>query len=231
MNTFAEKVNQFNKELDFTGTLPDGIRVMNPFRENPEILPVSSLFYEKFYNDSEPRKLILGINPGRLGAGATGIPFTDTKRLAAICNIKMESVKTHEPSSVFIYDLIEKYGGAELFYKHFFINSICPLGFIKLNERGKYVNYNYYDDEKLFLAVKPFIIQSLRKQIGFGTDTSVCLVLGKKNAGYLDLINKEEKLFHSIVAFDHPRFIEQYKSKSREKYLEVYLEKLRVPQV
>jgi len=49
---------------------------MNPFRENPEALIVSGKFYKKYYNDNNPRFLILGINPGRFGAGVTGIPFT-----------------------------------------------------------------------------------------------------------------------------------------------------------
>jgi hypothetical protein len=30
--TFADKIIQFNKQLDFDGTLPAGIRIMNPFK-------------------------------------------------------------------------------------------------------------------------------------------------------------------------------------------------------
>ncbi len=135
MKTFAENINQFNKQINFSAKLPDGVRVLNPFKDNKEILPVSEIFYNKFYNDSRKRKLILGINPGRKGAGVTGIPFTDTKRLSEICNIKIESVNTHETSSVFVYDVIEKYGGVKKFYNDFYINSICPLGFIRLNKK------------------------------------------------------------------------------------------------
>src|SRR6266487_3034348 len=102
MTTFANRVIQFNKELSFTGKLPNGIRVMNPFEENKDIISIVEIFYNRFDNDNKKRKLILGINPGRLGAGATGIPFTDTKRLSQICNIQIESISTHEPSSVFV---------------------------------------------------------------------------------------------------------------------------------
>src|SRR6056297_2963135 len=123
---FADKVNQFNRALSFSGKLPKGIKILNPFRGNPEILEKSALFYKKFYDDNEPRKFILGINPGRLGAGATGIPFTDTKRLSEICNIDIDSVQTHEPSSVFVYEVIDKYGGVERFYNDFYINSLSP---------------------------------------------------------------------------------------------------------
>lgn len=199
---------------------------MNPFKDNKEIIPITQTFYNKFYNDNRRRKLILGINPGRLGAGATGIPFTDTKRLSEICGIQIESTATHEPSSVFIYELIEKYGGTKKFYSDFYINSICPLGFVLQNEKGNWVNCNYYDYEELFVSVRGFIVASLKAQINFGIDTDTCFILGKKNAEFFKLINDNEKLFGSIIAFEHPRYIEQYKSKQRDKYIAEYLNKL-----
>jgi hypothetical protein len=87
----------------------------------------------------------LGINPGRFGAGVTGIPFTDTKRLEEKCWLTIEGLTTYEPSSVFVYDVIEAYGGVEKFYSDYYISSVCPLGFVKFNEKGKEINYNYYD--------------------------------------------------------------------------------------
>ena len=227
MPTFAHNVLEFNKNLSYTGALLPNIRVMNPFKENPEILATSELFYNKYYSDTKPRKLILGINPGRLGAGVTGIPFTDTKRLQEICGIQIDSVQTHEPSSVFIYDLIDTYGGSDRFYKDFYINSVCPLGFIRKNEKGNWVNCNYYDYEALFNSTKEFIITSLKKQIAFGIDTSVVYILGKKNATFFNRINSEEKLFDRIVVFDHPRYIVQYKSKQKDQYLDEYLRLLK----
>lgn len=226
MTTFAKKVIQFNKELSFTGKLPQGIRIMNPFSENKEIIPITEKFYNLFYNDNKKRKLILGINPGRLGAGATGIPFTDTKRLSEFCSIEIKSLTTHEPSSVFIYDMIEKYGGTKKFYHDFYINSICPLGFTVQNKNGNQVNCNYYDNNELFSIMESFITSSLKKQIEFGIDTKTCYVLGRKNAKFFSLINKKESLFQSIVVFDHPRYIEQYKSEFKSRYISDYLNKL-----
>jgi hypothetical protein len=68
MNTFAEKVISLNRQVNFSGKLPAGIHIMNPFRENKDIQKLSSLFYNKYYSDQKPRHLILGINPGRFGA-------------------------------------------------------------------------------------------------------------------------------------------------------------------
>ena len=111
--SFAQKVISFNKNLKFSGKLPKDFSVMNPFLENPETLVVMKEFYEKFYNDNRKRKFIIGINPSRHGAGVTGVPFTDTKNLEKYCGIKMTSARTHEISSVFMYDMIEELGGVE----------------------------------------------------------------------------------------------------------------------
>jgi hypothetical protein len=158
--TFAENIIAFNQQLDYQGALPEGIRIMNPFRENETILPVSSGFYRKYYDDHEPRHLILGINPGRFGAGVTGIPFTDPKRLVEKCGLAFQGKMEHEPSSVFVYDVIEAYGGAEAFYRKFYINSVCPLGFTKTSPAGKEVNCNYYDFLAMGHAPSPLSLAS-----------------------------------------------------------------------
>ncbi len=51
-------------------------------------MQVMQKFYYKYYNDSNKRKFIIGINPSRHGAGVTGVPFTDTKRLDNVCGYK-----------------------------------------------------------------------------------------------------------------------------------------------
>jgi len=222
--TFAEKVINFNTNLDLTVTLPENIRVMNPFKENKEALEISSKFYQKYYNDHNQRRLILGINPGRFGAGVTGIPFTDTKRLEEKCGIKLNGITTHETSSVFVYDVIEQYGGVEQFYSRFYINSISPLGFVKTNTKGKEVNFNYYDSKTLQEIVTPFIIESLQRQIDFGVDRSIVYSFGAgKNLKFLQLINREYQFFDQIVPLEHPRYIMQYKLKTKQFYIDKFL--------
>ncbi len=220
---FAEKVIDFNLSLNFSGQLPNGFKVMNPFKDNPETLKVMRQFYLKYYNDTLKRKFIIGINPSRHGAGVTGIPFTDTKRLENVCGIKMHSAHTHEISSVFMYDMIQTYGGATEFYKHFYINSPFPLAIVQLSNNGQWHNANYYDDPTLFKMVKPFMIDCLKKNISFGIDTTEAFVLGKKNANFINEINKEVNLFDKLTAIEHPRYIQQYKSKEREQYIDKYI--------
>jgi hypothetical protein len=226
MESFADKVNAFNRNLNFAGRLPKGIRVLNPFQDNPDILPVAESFYRKFYGDTQSRRLLLGINPGRLGAGATGIPFTDTKRLKEVCELEGTDFHTHEPSSVFVYKLIEAFGGPHSFYSQYYINSVCPLGFVHQKADGRWINYNYYDDAKLFKAVRPFILESLKTQLNFGISGTTCWVLGKKNADFLSEINREVGFFKRLVPLDHPRYIVQYKAKYIDDYVTRYLDAL-----
>ena len=227
--TFAQKVISFNKNLKFSGKLPKDFSVMNPFLENPETLVVMKEFYEKFYNDNRKRKFIIGINPSRHGAGVTGVPFTDTKNLEKYCGIKMTSARTHEISSVFMYDMIAEYGGAKEFYKDFYINSPFPLAIIRQTKNGKWLNANYYDDPILFEMVKGFMINSLKKHISLGLDTSEVFVLGKKNADFIQKLNKEAKLFDSLKTLEHPRYIQQYKSKEKQQYIDKYILALNNP--
>lgn len=224
MKTFADKIIEFNQTIDFVGELPKGIRIMNPFKEE-ETMQISSLFYRKYYDDCNPRHLILGINPGRFGAGVTGIPFTDTKRLKKECGIPYAGPETHEVSAVFIYEMIAAYGGTDKFYNDFYINSVCPLGFTISDEKGREKNYNYYDSKELSLAVSGFNIASIKKFIGFGMETDICYCFGTgKNEKYLRSLNDEFGFFKRIVALEHPRYIMQYKSKSKQFYIDKYLE-------
>lgn len=223
MRTIADKIIAFNEQLHFTGALPPGFGVMNPFKENPETMVVMAQFYHKFYNDNKKRKFLIGINPSRHGAGLTGVPFTDTKRLDKVCGIKMESAYSHEPSSSFLYEVIQAYGGAKKFYSDIYINSPFPLAIIRRADNGNWLNANYYDDRKLFEAVKPFMVQSLKQHIKIGLNTEKAFVLGKKNLDFLQKINGEEKLFGELICVEHPRYIQQYKSKDKAAYIDKYL--------
>lgn len=228
MKTFADKIIEFNKKISFSGTLPGGISIMNPFRENDQALLISSQFYKKYYNDSEKRSIILGINPGRFGAGITGVPFTDTKRLLEECGISFNGKATHEPSATFIYEMINAFGGAEIFYKQFYIHSICPLGFTRTNEKGKQINYNYYDSKELIAAVYDFVVWNIQTQLKLGVNREIAFCFGTgKNEKFLNRLNDEYHFFKKIVALEHPRYIMQYRSKTKQSYIDKYLDAFR----
>ena len=221
--SIGQRIIAFNKGLQYTGSLPEGFAVLNPYLDNQETIEVMTAFYNRFDHDEAPRKFIIGINPSRHGAGITGVPFTDTKHLESDCGIRMHSARTHEVSSVFVYDMIAQYGGVEAFYKDYYINSPFPLAIVRRNAQGNWLNANYYDDPELFALTREYMIETLKKHIALGLDTQKVYVLGKKNATFLEKLNKEATLFEKMVVLEHPRYIEQYKSKEKQLYIDKFI--------
>lgn len=222
--TFGEQVLAFNAGLHFDAPLPPGIEVMNPFLGSACAQAASAAFYRKYYADHRERHIILGINPGRFGAGLTGVPFTDPKRLADACGIHISACKpAHEPSSVFVYAVIDAMGAPEAFYRDWYINSICPLGFVRVDAKGRRKNYNYYDDRRLEETATPFMVECLRRQLAFGIRRDVCFCLGTgKNAAFIRRLNDEHGFFERVVALEHPRYVMQYKNKELDAYVRKY---------
>lgn len=215
----SEKILDFLFNLQFPVELPGGVDVMHPFIEE-ETARVVELFYNKYYNDDHPRYCIIGINPGRFGGGITGIPFTDPVRLRKECGIENKWQQKQELSSVFVYDMINAYGSPEAFYSQFYFTAVSPLGFTKA---GK--NLNYYDDKVLAERISSFAVDCFQKQLEWGLHTSTAFCLGEgKNFKFVSKLNDEYKLFDKIIPLSHPRFIMQYKLKTKNDYINKYLQ-------
>jgi hypothetical protein len=121
--------------------------------------------------------------------------------------------------------MIRAYGGAEAFYRDFYINSICPLGFTSAGESGKEKNYNYYDSNELCRAVRLFIIKNIRTLIAMGVRREICFCFGTgKNEKFLNKLNEEFGFFEKIIALEHPRYIMQYKHIDKNQYIHKYLD-------
>jgi len=218
---FSTHILHFLKQLKINAQLPVGVEVLNPYQDK-SVYTLCELFYNKYYSDDNRRRLILGINPGRFGAGLTGIPFTDPIKLDKYCNIPNSLQKKPELSADFIYQMISAYGGPESFYSKFHFSAVSPLGFVK---DGK--NLNYYDIRELEICLRPFIIETLTTTLSFGVDTSVCYCLGEgENFKFLNRLNEEQKFFQKIVPLPHPRFIMQYRRKKVEEYVSDYVRTL-----
>lgn len=212
--TFSTRVIDFFHRIQ-APEVPKGIGVMNPY-VTEEVKAIVGQFYGKFYDDQHPRRLIFGINPGRFGAGITGIPFSDPVRLEEICGISNTFHKRQEISSVFVYNFIEKYGGPELFYRDYFITATFPLGF---TFEGK--NINYYDQKPLQEALEALIIRYIKEQLEWNVKTDVAYCLGKgKNLKYLEKLNKKYQFFDEIRPLPHPRWVMQYRYPMRDEIAE-----------
>ena len=219
--TQADAILEFYKKLDPKFHLGESIEIMNPFQAT-EAWAFAELFYKKFYNDMHPRIFIFGINPGRFGGGITGIPFTDPIRLENECGIKNGFRKIAELSSIFVYEVVKAYGGADKFYRDFFITALSPLGFTKNG-----TNLNYYDDKQLLKNSETFIIECIRQQQSriYSFDSCFCLGEGT-NYKIFTKLNEKYHFFKEIIPLPHPRWIMQYRRKKIDEFVSVYVEKL-----
>ncbi len=228
--TFSDSVLEFNAWLaNISLELFDNYTISNPFngKNKDKIKEITKTFYKKYYNDNNKRYLILGSSPARKGTATTGIPFEDASHLYKETGIMIDNFYINKSSSNFLYDVMERCGGCEKFYKNFFMSFVCPLGIVNVNSKGNEVNSNYYENKKLENVLYNFIVESLKKQITIGIETSVCYCIGSgENFRFLTKINEQYKFFDKIIALEHPRFIMQYNSKDRDKYLNKYIDAL-----
>ncbi len=219
--SFSTQILDFYFSLSPKPPLPKGVEAIYPF-DNPETKRLMQTFFNKYYDDKNPRTYLVGINPGRLGSGITGIGFADAYHLEKYCDIPNSFDKRVEISAAFMFEVMEAYGGVEKFYKDFFFTTVMPLGLLK-NDK----NYNYYDDLQTQKALEPFIEETLLKQMSFPQAKPNIICVGQgKNLKYLKAFNEKHHCFESIEVVPHPRWVMQYRRKDKQKYIDVYLEVL-----
>lgn len=207
----------------------DSYKIINPYNDinKEQIRLITTKFYNKFYNDNNKRRLILGSNPARRASAVTGIPFEDAIHLQKNTGIFIDNFYVNKSSSNFLYDVIDKYGGCEKFYSDFYMNFVFPLGIAKVMSGGKEVNSNYYDIKHYEERLEKYIVESIKEILTFNIDTSICYCIGSgKNYQYLLKLNRKYSFFEEIIPLEHPRFIMQYNSKNKDLYLEKYLDAL-----
>ncbi len=216
---FSEAVLNYYQSLKPPSNLPDDVWVLNPF-QSKSTFDLASQFYNKYYHDQSPRFICFGINPGRFGAGVTGVPFTDPIKLREVCNIDNALDKKPELSSRFIYDMISAYGGPEKFYRSFYISAVSPLGYIRDD-----VNLNYYDIKGFKSIFEEYAMKQIEIQLDFGISTEVAFSIGKgQNIKFLNYLNDKRSYFKKIVPLSHPRWVMQYRLKRKQEFISEYLD-------
>lgn len=218
MNNFADNAISFFLQLSPPPKLPEGVEALFPFKE-PMVQELIQTFFHRYFSDAGQRIMLIGINPGRFGAGITGINFTAPRQLAIDCGISHYLGNSSELSAEFMYAMIHAFGGPSAFYQQFYLAAASPVGF---TSAGK--NLNYYDDPKLAKLIRPYIIDCLGQQLDLGFHRKVAICIGgDKNYKYLQALNQEYHFFEELLVLPHPRFIMQYRRASMAKYVEEYL--------
>ena len=221
MESFGQQVLSYYEGLQSHPEVPDGVEVLSPHLNN-DTREVMTRFYLKYYSDHKKRVFVIGINPGRFGAGITGIPFTDPIRLQDVLGIDHKFDLKPELSSRFIYHMIEAYGGAEVFYQHCYFTSVSPFGF---TQSGR--NLNYYDLRELQDSWESFMVDALRDQIMMGACPQAFSLGQGKNHKYLLYLNEKYKLFSQIHPLPHPRWIMQYRLKRKDEFVHLYCQSIK----
>ncbi|MEO2077381.1 MAG: uracil-DNA glycosylase family protein [Bacillus sp. (in: firmicutes)] len=187
-----------------------GISVLTGFVDNVHLVRD---FYESCYKNDNRRIVLCGINPGRLGAGKTGVPFLDYLSLSKLLN-GIDN-KDSELSAKFIFSIIESIG-IERFFDHVYLTNISWFGFVKGNK-----NVNYYE-----------LGEELQREFTYGfikemeiIQPQVIIPLSKKVKKTLMQMKKENLLDAKIAPpLSHPYYYSNFKSRYEEgfeKYKEV----------
>ena len=220
--SFGGAILDFFDALEPPGGLPDGVEILWPYG-NPETRRVMRAYYEGFYGDSEARVFLIGINPGRFGAGVTGICFTDPVRLAEDCGIAHDLSGGRELSSDFVYRMIAEYGGVGEFCSRFYLTALSPVGFVR---DGK--NLNYYDVKGLTERLDAWMADAMDRQLAAGADRRVAFSMGQgKNFEALTAFNDRHGFFDRVKPLPHPRWVLQYRRRRLDEFIGVYLDALR----
>jgi hypothetical protein len=202
--------------------MPTGFQVLYPYSDL-EVQRVVRQFYQQYLTDGPPRLALWGINPGRFGAGITGIAFTDPWALNHQLGIGTTLEGRREPSAIFISAVIDAYGGPAAFYADVLLTALSPLGFTREG-----VNVNFYDDAALQRTIVPFVVDHIAAVHSSGASGARSILLG---SGKLQqFVNRHLIPINALaqtVALDHPRYIMQYRRLAMAEYVRSYVDAIR----
>lgn len=222
---FGSLVADFLTSMTIDVPLPYGVEVLEPYSD-PEVCRVVHAMCAEYYAGHKPRVGVWGINPGRFGAGLTGLSFTDPFAVQNLLGIETTITGRREISAEFIQLVIEAYGGPRTFYSDFYLSALSPLGFV-----ADAKNVNFYDTPELQSALTPMIQQwvTLQHQFGLRNDMTIILGTGKLQS-FVERNVRTHCSLGNVTYLEHPRYIMQYRRKQRDAYVEKYINVLRSTQ-
>lgn len=179
----------------------NGISILDGFIKNEKLVKE---FYDEFYQGNYSRIVLCGINPGRLGAGKTGVPFLDYKSLSKMLN--NVNINDRERSAQFIFSLISKVG-MEHFFKNVYLTNVSWFGFIKDQK-----NYNYH---QLNPQLQNEFIQGFVDEMDVVKPIAI-VPLSEEVENTLTILNKRNPLKWKITRrLPHPYYC-SFKSRSED---------------
>lgn len=210
MSIFSENLNRYTLNYEFKRLLNEnGISMLEGYLDQSDIMDA---FCEKFYSNQIPKIVICGINPGRLGAGLTGVPFFDFASLSKI----FPSIQRNdtENTAQFFFKVIEKIG-VERFFKYFYITNVSSVGYSK----GK-SNFNF---NKLPDNLQSIVFSNFAKEIELIKPAKI-IALGE--AAFNGVESALGKNNYRLEKLKHPSWIMQYKRDEINFWVQAYADAL-----
>ena len=188
----------------------ENIKVLDGFIQNIDLVRT---YYQTFYETGSDRIVLCGINPGKLGAGKTGIPFLDFQSVSQLfSDIQLSD---SERSAQFIWSVMNEIG-IDDFYDHVYMTNISWFGFTKNGN-----NLNYYD---LPGSLSETFTSSFITEMEI-VKPSVIIPLSEKVEQTLkQMVNKGDLRYPIAERLAHPYFCSI--GKNEPKYKQIYLEKI-----
>lgn len=220
--TFAEFVERFLTTISIPDRLPRSIEVLQPYSDT-EVRRILHEMCLRYYASASTRTGVWGINPGRFGAGLTGLAFTDPWAVQHELGITTSLSGRREMSAEFVSMVIAAYGGPDSFYSDVYMSALSPLGFIREG-----VNINFYDDAALEKMMRPHIIGWMNDVFAHAVRRDVTILLGSgKLRTFMERSVKEAIGVSEVIYLDHPRYIMQYRRREIEQYIQLYVDTIR----
>lgn len=210
MYQLQQNLDRYLNDKAFLNLLGEhGICIPSDFVDNEEGI---SAFWEKFHGNSVPRIMICGINPGRFGAGKTGIPFMDFASLSQL--IPGVERRDSENSASFFFEVVKSFG-AKSFFKTFYVTNFSSVGFVKDG-----VNFNYHD---LPQAALETVERNFLAEIAIVDPTHVISLGREVHRSVRKLLPRD---IDCSLYLPHPSWIATYRSSDRDHWAQHYKEAL-----
>lgn len=186
------------------------INILDGFYENIKLV---QRYYQTFYPTQEKRVVLCGINPGRNGAGKTGIPFIDFSGASHL--LSGIGQNDREQSAQFILSIINAIE-SNIFHKNVYMTNISWFGFIK---EGRNLNYNRLPSPLPTTFTESFIAEMDIVQ------PKIIVPLSIEVEKTLKQMKKDKRLNYRLAPrLPHPYYCSI--GKRPVKYKEVYLKRI-----
>ena len=204
--TFKEKYSEILRSMN--------IQILSNFIDNKNNIVE---FHKKYVEPNSPKIVICGINPGRNGAGLTGIPFIDFASLSQM----LPCIKKNdwEQSANFFFSIIQEFG-IETFYRNFHVTNISWFGFSRID---KSKNVNYYE---IPTEIQKYLINKFVEEMAF-INPDYIIPLAEHVSWELDSLKKQDKIKAKIgTRLNHPAWVMAHRRKDLNTWRKKYVDTL-----